>query len=60
MINASNLYVLNWTILDFYGKDVDPQEYMIYLRHHVNFLRWFEDRDNFARLEKITRDLAGT
>jgi len=60
MINASNLYVLNWTILDYYGKDVDPQEYMIYLRHHVKFLRWFEDRDNFARLEKIAADLTGS
>ena len=42
LINAGNLYVLNWTILDFYGKDVDPQEYLIYLRHSVNFIRWFE------------------
>jgi homoserine kinase type II len=60
MINASNLYVLNWTILDYYGKDVDPQEYMIYLQHHVRFLHWFEDRDNFAQLEKIARDLSGS
>ena len=60
MINASNLYVLNWTILDYYGKDVDPQEYMIYLQHHLKFLRWFEDRGNFARLEKIARDLTAS
>ena len=59
MINASNLYVMNWTILDYYAKEVDPQEYLIYLRHSVEFSRWFEVQDNFDRLEKIVFGLTG-
>jgi homoserine kinase type II len=39
MIAAGNLYVLNWTIQDYYHKDVDPQEYLVYLRHGVNFIK---------------------
>lgn len=41
MINLGNLYIMNWTIIDFYTKDVDPEEYLSYLRHCVNFTRWF-------------------
>lgn len=51
MICAANLYALNWTITDFYQKDVDPQEYLVYLRHSVNFIRWIEkpkNRDELA------------
>jgi homoserine kinase type II len=57
LINAGNLYVLNWTILDFYSKDVDPQEYLIYLRHSVNFTRWFEAEGNLERLEALIHTL---
>lgn len=53
MINASNLYVLNWTLLDFYNKDVDPQDYLIFLRHSVNFAQWFENQENREQLSKI-------
>lgn len=53
MINASNLYILNWTLLDYYNKDVDPQEYFRFLRHSVNFSRWFENPQNPDRLSKI-------
>lgn len=41
MIAAGNLYILNWTIQDYYHKDVDPREYLVYLRHSVNFLKKF-------------------
>ncbi len=53
MINASNLYVLNWTLLDFYSKDVNPQEYLTFLRHSVNFTRWFENSKHVDQLTKI-------
>lgn len=53
MINAGNLYVLNWTILDYYSKDVDPQEYLKFLRHSVNFSRWFENSNQAYQLSKI-------
>lgn len=55
LINAGNLYVLNWTILDFYGKDVDPQEYLIYLRHSVNSARWFEAEGNLEQLKTLVQ-----
>lgn len=42
MISAANLYVLNWTVTDYYAKDVDVEEYLIYLRHSLNFSKWFE------------------
>ena len=53
LINASNLYILNWTVLDFYAKEVDPKEYLIYLRHSLNFMRWFERSENRAELERV-------
>lgn len=42
MISAGNLYVLNWTIQDFYQIEADVDEYLVYLRHSINFMRWFE------------------
>ena len=55
MIHASNLYVLNWTIVDFYGHEADPHEYLIYLKHGVRTMRWLEDRDNWNSLKNATR-----
>jgi len=57
LINASNLYVLNWTILDFYAKDVDPEEYLVFLKHNVNFTHWFEDPANRQALEALAASL---
>jgi homoserine kinase type II len=57
MISAANLYVLNWTIMDFCGKDVDPQEYLVYLRHSVNFAVWFEAPETRRRIERTLGEL---
>lgn len=57
LINASNLYVLNWTILDFYSKDVDPQEYLAFLAHSVNFTRWYENTGGRQALQKVVASL---
>jgi homoserine kinase type II len=53
LINASNLYVLNWTVPDYYNKDVDPEEYLVFLRHGVNFTAWYEQAGNQEALERV-------
>ena len=42
LISAANLYVLNWTVGDYSSKEVDPDEYLKYLQHSINFIHWFE------------------
>ncbi len=56
MVSAGNIYVIYWTIREYFRKDVDPQEYLVYLKHHVAFIRWFNRPVNRARL---TAMLAG-
>ncbi len=56
MIDASNIYVLNWAVGDFYSKELDPHEYLIYLRHGVRVMRWLENRDNWGKLAKMITD----
>ena len=58
MISASNLYVLNWTITDFYGNKVDPDEYLVYLRHGVNFIKWLEMEENWRKLDSMVAKAA--
>jgi homoserine kinase type II len=53
LINAANLYVLNWTILDYFSKDVDPEEYLVFLKHSLNFTLWYEDTANRQALERL-------
>jgi homoserine kinase type II len=53
MINASSIYVLTWTLIDFYRKQVDPGEYLIYLRHSVRLIKWLEDEHNWERLVDV-------
>ena len=54
MIQAGNLYVLNWALLDFYQKEVDADEYLGYLHHHVRMIPWIEDEANRARIEAMS------
>lgn len=44
MVNLGNLFVLNWTVRDYYATDADPEEYLIYLEHSIQFSRWFSLR----------------
>jgi homoserine kinase type II len=44
LIEAANLYVLSWTIGDFFRFRPAPAEYLRYLRHGVRLARWLEDR----------------
>lgn len=56
MTNLGNLYVLNWAVNDYYSKDVDAEEYLIWLRHCVNFIRWFND-SGYEHMERaVTSD----
>lgn len=43
MIQASNLYVLNWDVDDYYIKKPNPFEYLMYLQHNVRLMRWLEE-----------------
>ena len=54
LISAANIFVVNWTIRDFYSAEVDPSEYLIYLQHHVRFMKWLENRENRGQLERAT------
>ncbi len=53
MIAAGNVYVLNWALEDFYGKDVDAQEYWRYLHHHVGLIKWLRNEECWGRLTDL-------
>ncbi len=53
MINAGNLYILHWTVMDYFAKDVDPAEYLVFLDHSLNFTRWYEQPGNCEALEAV-------
>jgi homoserine kinase type II len=42
LIAAADIYVLYWSLRDFFAREVDPGEYLIYLKHSVNFIRWLD------------------
>ena len=52
MIGASNIYVLNWGLDNFYSEKVNPYEYLLYLQHNVRLMSWLEKKENLAQLEK--------
>ncbi len=53
MISASNMYILYWTISGFYTKEVDPKEYLVYLKHGIRSVNWFEKRGNWVKLKQM-------
>ncbi len=53
MLNAGNLYVLHWTVLDYFAKDVDPVEYLVFLDHSLNFSRWAHQAGNLGSLQAM-------
>jgi homoserine kinase type II len=43
MLAAANLFVLHWTIVDFYSvENPDEDEYMLYLNHGLKLMDWIE------------------
>ena len=55
LIGASNIYILYWTIRDFYDTEGDPQEYLIYLQHSIRFMKWLENKDNWKQLARTVK-----
>ena len=51
MILAGTLYVLHWSICEFYTTLPDPDEYVRYLQHGVRSIKWFEQ--NWSRLVEV-------
>jgi len=60
LINAGNLYILYWTVEDYFNKTADPQEYLIYLRHSVNFTKWIRAEGNLDALRITLSQLPGS
>jgi homoserine kinase type II len=43
MLAAGNLYVLHWTIVDFYNlEDPDDAQYTKFINHGINLMNWIE------------------
>ncbi len=51
MINAGNLYVLHWTVLDYFAKEVHPEQYVVFLDHSLHFNDWYAHPGNCQALE---------
>jgi homoserine kinase type II len=52
MLAAANLFVLHWTLVDFYSiENPDEDEYLIYLNHGLKLMDWIEaQKDQIAGL----------
>jgi homoserine kinase type II len=43
MLAAANLYVLHWTLVDFYSiENPDEDEYLVFLNHGLKLMDWIE------------------
>ena len=58
-IQAGNLYVLCWTLRDYFGTSVDPAEHIIYLEHSLHSSRWLLNPDNRQQLERVLAAAGG-
>lgn len=46
MLAYANLYVLNWSVIDFSEKaDADDDEYYTYIHHGIRVMEWIEDNE---------------
>lgn len=59
MVRASNLYVLNWTLSDWLNTLADPEEYLVYLGHGINFIKWLDVPANKHNLETVLTEIDG-
>lgn len=52
MLAAANLFVLHWTIVDFYSiENPDEDEYLVYLNHGLKLMDWIEThKDGIASM----------
>ena len=43
MLAAAGLFVLHWTVVDFYSiENPNDGEYLVYLNHYLNLMKWME------------------
>lgn len=55
MLAYANLYVLNWSVIDFSAKtDADDDEYYTYIHHGIRVMEWIED--NEKALNEVIRE----
>ncbi len=59
LIHAGSLYILYWGLRDYLSKPVDPDEYLVYLRHSINTTRWLSRPVNRRRVAETLRSLTG-
>lgn len=53
MLALANLYVLNWSVVDFTAKaGADDDEYYFFIRHGIRIMEWIEDNEK-ALIEVI-------
>jgi homoserine kinase type II len=57
MIMASALYIFYWTIMDYYHNQVDELEYLGYLKHCLNIMKWLENEQNWQNLQKTISEI---
>ena len=47
MMAAASLFVMHWTLYDFYRlESPDTDEYLVYLNHYLNLIDWLEARND--------------
>ena len=47
MLAFANLYVLNWSVVDFSNKSVaDDDEYCTYIQHGIRVMQWIDDNED--------------
>ena len=47
MLAFANLYVLNWSVVDFSAKaDADDDEYFFFIRHGIRVMEWIKNNED--------------
>lgn len=57
LICAADIYVLYWGLREYFTREVDPEEYLVYLKHCTAFLRWCQAPGNRQALSAILADI---
>jgi hypothetical protein len=42
LIQASNLFLVSWTVSYYFANEPNPEEYLRYLRHGVRVMKWLD------------------
>jgi homoserine kinase type II len=58
MIAASNLYVLNWTLIDYLTKSIDSVQYLIFLKHSIRMMYWLNSEQSWSLLKRFFEEVS--